>query len=56
MVSSAPELGERVRSYLLTILAAGIAVIAFLLILSVVLFLRRKKTDWDYEDYEEEEE
>lgn len=50
------EEGESVRSYLLTILAAGIAVIAFLLILSIVLFLRRKKIDWEYEEYEEEEE
>lgn len=50
------EEGESVRSFLMTILAASIAVIVILLILSVVLILRRKNTEWEYEEEEGEEE
>ena len=50
------EEGESVRSFLMTILLAGIVVIVVLLILLVLFILRRKTTEWEYEEEEEEEE
>lgn len=50
------EEGESIRSYLMTILLGGIVVIAVSIVVIVVGIFRQEKSNWEYEEDEEEDE
>ena len=50
------EDGENVQSFFLTMLAGGIAVIAFSLALVVIIIFKQRNADLDYAEEDEEEE